>query len=276
MRKNAAFRPARRDQTGFTLIEMLVTVSVLVVVLGIVFSYVGRLQRVYKTEETKVDAAQETRTFFDSLQREIHQAGFPGHNMYGPNILNLPVANDQRNAVGLVKVSNAELWFEADIDNDGQVESVRYSLRDSAGNPVTAASTCPCSLWRSQVRKADGVAPMLQNTNYALAVDNVINSGGIGAGGAALVITGNTAPSSGNLVANDVLYSGYKTPPVFSAFDQSGNVIVLPVDINANPSTLAQVRTIAVNINVLTVAVDARMNMRPALSMHTSVKLNNY
>jgi len=52
-------------------------------VLGIVFSYIGRLQRVYKTEETKVDATQEARTLLDSLQRELHQAGFPGHNMYG-------------------------------------------------------------------------------------------------------------------------------------------------------------------------------------------------
>ncbi|PYX04660.1 MAG: hypothetical protein DMG85_17095 [Acidobacteria bacterium] len=82
MRHNLSAQLRRQQETGFTLIETMMTVAVLVVVLGIVFSYIGRLQRVYKTEETKVDATQEARTLLDSLQRELHQAGFPGHNMY--------------------------------------------------------------------------------------------------------------------------------------------------------------------------------------------------
>src|SRR2546429_3459381 len=180
MRNHLSSQLRRHDETGFTLIETLVTVGVLVVVLGIVFSYIGRLQRVYKSEETKVDATQETRTVLDSMERELHQAGFPGHNMYGPNVLNLPVLNDMRNAVGLVKISPSDLWFEGDTDNDGRVESIRYPLMDDAGAPVTAASTCPCNLQRSQVLKANA-APTAQGTNYVVALDNRINSGGRGA-----------------------------------------------------------------------------------------------
>ena len=274
MRNNLRAQLRGRDQNGFTLIETLVTVGVLVLVLGIVFSYIGRLQRVYKSEETKVDATQESRTLLDSLQRELHQAGFPGRNMYGPNILNVPILNDVRNAVGLVKISPSDLWFEGDIDNDGRVESIRYTLMDAAGAAVTGASTCPCSLRRSQVLKANA-APTAQATNYVVALDNVINSGGVGAGGAALALTGNTIYSGGNTVANDVLYASYKTPAIFTAYDQSGNVVAA-TDIATNSIAIGTIRTIAININLLTVFNDTQVNMRPALSMSATVKLNNY
>src|SRR5438034_3232907 len=105
MRKNPRQSWTGDRQRGFTMIEMLVTMTVLVAILGIVFSYIGRLQKTYKAEETKVDATQEARTFFDSLQRELHSAGFPNHNMYGTGILNATAANDSKNAVGLVSVT---------------------------------------------------------------------------------------------------------------------------------------------------------------------------
>jgi type II secretory pathway pseudopilin PulG len=269
MRNSPGFQQGRRGETGFTLIEALVTVAVLVVVLGVAFSYAGRLQRVYKAEETKVDATQEARTFFDGIQRELHQAGFPGRKMYGPGVLITPANNDNRNAVGLVMVSSSELLFEADIDNDSRVESVRYSLMDSAGIPVTAASTCPCTLQRSQVLKANG-SPMAQLTSYASALDGVINSGGVGAGGGALTISGGSPIGS-----NDTVYAGYKTPQLFTAFDQNG-AVVPGTNLNSNPTAIANIRSIAININLLTTFMDTQTKMRPALSMSTTVKLNNF
>lgn len=269
MRNNPGFQQRRRGETGFTLIETLVAVAVLVVVLGVAFSYAGRLQRVYKAEETKVDATQEARTFFDGIQRELHQAGFPGRKMYGPGVLTTPANNDQRNAVGLVMVSSSELLFESDIDNDSRVESVRYTLMDSAGNPVTAASSCPCTLQRSQVLKAKG-SPMAQLTSYANALDGVINSGGMGAGGGALTISGSSPVGS-----NDIVYAAYKTPQLFTAFDQNG-AVVPGTNLNSNPTAIASIRSIAININLLTTFMDTQTKMRPALSMSTTVKLNNF
>jgi type II secretory pathway pseudopilin PulG len=274
MRNSRSSELRRPHETGFTLIETLVTVGVLVVVLGIVFSYIGRLQRVYKTEETKVDATQEARTVLDSLQRELHQAGFPGRNMWGPNVLNLPIVNDKRNAVGIVKISPSDLWFEGDVDNNGQVESIRYTLMDAAGNPVTGASSCPCNLRRSQMLKIDATAPTAQlPLNYVVALDNVINSGGVVAGG--LPLTGSTTFGTGAPVANDVLYAAYKAPAVFSALDQNGTVVAA-TDITANPSAIASIRTITIHLNLLTIFSDTQTKMRPAVSMRTTVKLSNY
>ena len=60
------------QQRGFTLIEMMITVAVLTIVLGTVVTYISRLQRVYKTQETNVDSTDEGRMFLDNIERELH------------------------------------------------------------------------------------------------------------------------------------------------------------------------------------------------------------
>src|SRR5437588_10126225 len=112
-----------------------------------------------------------------------------------------------------------------------------------AGVPVTAASTFPCNLRRSQVLKLDATAPTAQATNYVVALDNVINSGGVGAGGAALALAGNTTFATGTSVANDVLYAAYKTTAIFNAYDQNG-ALVDATDIAGNHTAIVAIRTI--------------------------------
>src|SRR5690348_17669806 len=91
---------ASRSQ-GFTLLELLVVVAVLTAVLGVVFSAVTRLQRSYRTEESKVDATQVARTFLDTMASELRQAGFPSRRLYAPGVLGTPGVNDYRCAAGL-------------------------------------------------------------------------------------------------------------------------------------------------------------------------------
>jgi prepilin-type N-terminal cleavage/methylation domain-containing protein len=259
---------------GFTLLELLVVVGILTVVLGVVFSAVTRLQKTYKAEETKVDATQLARTFLDTMAGELRQAGFPSRRLFAPGVLSAPVLNDYRCAAGLVRVSASELWFETDIEGDGQVESVHYTLTDNNGTPVTPASSCPCNLWRSQVVKVTG-APGSQAVNYNSSVERVINSAGVGAGGSALAISGSTRFGAGT-VTNDQLYAAYKTAPLFAAFDQSGNALPLPLDLASNPAGMAQVRAVTITLNLLANAPDPQTGLTPALSMSSSARLNNF
>lgn len=267
-------RPSGGSTHGFTLLELLVVVAILTAVLGVVFTAVTRLQKTYKAEETKVDATELARTFLDGMASELRQAGFPSRRLFAPGVLGSPAVNDYRCAAGLVRVSASELWLEADIEGDGQVESVRYTLTDSNGTPVTANSNCPCNLWRSQVVKVTG-APASQAVNYNSSVDRIINSGGAGGGGGALALSGSTKFGAGT-VANDVLYAAYKTAPLFAAFDQSGNALSLPRDLASNPAGLAQVRAVTITLNLLAGAPDLQTGMTPALSMSASARLNNY
>jgi hypothetical protein len=183
-------------------------------------------------------------------------------------VLGNPAVNDFRCAAGLVRISASELWFEADIEGDGQVESVRYTLTDSNGTPVTAGSSCPCNLWRSQVVKVTG-APAAQAVNYNSSVDRIINSGG------ALTISGSTT-FGGSTVANDQLYAAYKAAPLFAAFNQSGTALALPLDLASNPAGMAQVRAVTITLNLLASAPDPQTGMTPALSMSASARLNNF
>ncbi len=259
---------------GFTLLELLIVVAILTAVLGVVFTAITRLQKTYKAEETKVDAAQAARTFLDAMSGELRQAGFPSRRLFAPGVLGNPVLNDYRCAAGLVRISASELWFEADIEGDGQVESVRYTLTDNNGTPVTANSSCPCNLWRSQVVKVTG-APASQAVNYNSSVERIINSGGVGGGGGALTISGSTR-FGGSTVTNDQLYAAYKAAPLFAAFNQSGTALALPVDLASNPAGMAQVRAITITLNLLASAPDLHTGMTPALSMSASARLNNY
>lgn len=260
--------------SGFTLLELLVVVAILTAVLGVVFTAITRLQKTYKTEETKVDAIQLERTFLDAMASELRQAGFPSRRLFAPGVLGSPTLNDYRCAAGLVRVSASELWFEADIEGDGQVESLRYTLTDSNGVPVTAGSSCPCTLWRSQVVKVTA-APSSQAVNYNSSVERVINSGGVAGAGAALALTGSTK-FPGAAVANDQLYAAYKPAPLFAAFDRNGNALSLPLDLAANPAGIAQVRTVTITLNLLAAAADLQTGMTPALSMSASARLNNF
>ncbi len=259
----------RQSQRGFSLIEMLIVVTILTVVFAMVFSDLDSGTQKYRVEESRLDITQETRDFLDQVVRDLHTVGYPNLHMYNTGVLGATPANSKLLAVGLVAVSSTDIWFEGDVDGSGVVRSVRYTLQANGGN-------CPCSLMRSYVVKADGVAPDAQTVTYATEVQNVVNSVG---GGAAYSIAGNTR-FQGGLVANNTLYAGYKAAPVFSYFDQNNTAIAVPPDLSGGnlalgEAAVANVRSIGVTINVLSQYPDPKTQLLQAVSTQGSVKLNN-
>lgn len=65
---------ARRGKPGFTLVELLVAMVLLVFLMGVIFSIVNEVGRAWKTSSNKIEAFQDSRAAFESMTRKISQA----------------------------------------------------------------------------------------------------------------------------------------------------------------------------------------------------------
>ncbi len=132
-----------RGLLGFSLLEMIISLAVLLVVMGTIFDQIVLMQRKAASESSKVDLMQESREFVDQTVRDLHMAGYPNPQMYSP------LMNDEsKKAYGLVSVSPTQIMMEGDVNGDGNVESL--TLAYVASDPNDPG--CPC-VRRSAVGK---------------------------------------------------------------------------------------------------------------------------
>jgi hypothetical protein len=143
---------------------------VLTIILGALFSQIGRAQTRYQTESQKIDLTQEEREFIDQFTRDLHQAGYPNAAIYGNT---LPL-NSQKVAAGIWYISNTDLWLEGDLDGNGQVEETQYHYDDGSTWAGPGSNPCPC-IKRSSVAKTKDDYPWNQgNPVYYSEVQNII------------------------------------------------------------------------------------------------------
>jgi len=222
---------------GFSIVELMVSIAVMMVVLAGVFSVIDVVNQRSYTEQSKLDMFQEGREFMDQMSRDLHQAGYPSNRHYlGTGQLTQdPITNDHKNAVGIVKVDESDLWFEGDVDGTGTVSVVRYHLDTSTTNG------CPC-LRRSQLPKIDGDPVNGQS-------DEVYQ----------------------------VQVQGVQNEDIFSAFARgtTGTPITLPVDFNGTPDEIANVDTIKVVLSLKSLTKDPRTGVYPEATLVATSKLNN-
>jgi prepilin-type N-terminal cleavage/methylation domain-containing protein len=236
----------KRKQSGFSLIELMISVAILLAVMAGVFAEIGKLQKVSRDEDLKRELFQNAREFLDQFSRDVHGSGSPNQR----NFITGSDTNDYV-AVGLVKVGDSEIDFEGDVHGDGVVSAVSYRYTAAAYTGQSTV-TCPC-VERAEITKANGTAPLSQldiagTGNHYVALENVLT------------------PTS--------------TTPVFSYFDKNGNNlnITTPIDIStaANATTIASIRSIRVFINVQANSPDLEIARKTASALTEEVKLNNY
>src|SRR5437899_10526602 len=105
------------DLSGFSLIELLITLTIVLMIAGAIFQTINVTTQRTSAEQTKVDMFQEAREFMDQMTRDLRQAGYPNLRNMDPSVITAPsIGQDTRIAVGLVQVDAGDLWFEGDVD----------------------------------------------------------------------------------------------------------------------------------------------------------------
>ena len=225
-----------RKQRGYTIIELMIAMALMALISGVVFQQITTAQQRSAHEQVKLDLFQETRDFMDQMTRDLHQAGYPNIRNFTDGTITS--VNDQRVAIGLVKMDYNHLWFEGDVDGTGTVSSVQYYI-DNEGDD------CPC-LKRSQIGKIT-----------------------------ADPLTGQGTPSFQTEVQH-VQNGTSSTDAIFFAYDANNNLITtLPIDYKNDPATIASIATIKVALTAQSPIKDLKTNLRPSINMVSTVKLNN-
>ncbi len=238
-----SYRVQHYKQRGFTLLELMVSILVLMIVMGAVFSQVTNVQKTAKTDSMKLDLTQESREFVDQFSRDIHMSGYPISKLYQTGWDN----TSQYVAAGLVKASPTQLLFEGDVYGDGHVYSVSYVYVASDVNDPQ----CPC-IRRGVVQKVAG-SPLP-------ATDG-------GAQGTPIYYT----------EVQGVIDPTNLSQKVFTYFDANGN----PIDVGSGisiataPATIQLIDAIKVNLNVRTQQIDMQTGQQVVHSIASIAELEN-
>lgn len=211
---NSDLRNTRRAHArGFSMVELMIVILMISVVLGAILTQLEQVQQRATAEQGKVDDFQQARDFVDQIYNDTRQMGFPNVHNFDVSIgtWQAPLTKDHRLAVGLVKLTSSQLELQGDVDGSGTVSVVNYMVNGSG-----SCSTC---VQRAQVTKVDG-DPLTGQTNltsssYNVEVQNVQN-----------------------------------TTSIFTAYDDTGAAITLPIDIDSNPTTIPKVRTIQISLSI--------------------------
>ena len=268
----------RDSRRGFSAIEMLIAIALLMAVMGVAVKAMQEMQQRSTTESSKTDTVQETRDFIDQIVRDIHGTGYPpARAKTWPPVIDpvtgnlVPVVplctnptgvlnprgvwNDTTVACGVINYNHNQIIYEGDLDGTGTVSTVTLDIVPAPG----FGGTCPCILRRGVQTKQQALngVPL----QYFTEVNGVLNSGN-GAGGS---IFGVTLPGPGT-------YNTYNSADVFDAYDVNGNPVA-PCSLITNPDCTS-IRSIQISANVAPTYNDPATKIFPVFSMTSKARLN--
>jgi prepilin-type N-terminal cleavage/methylation domain-containing protein len=234
---------------GFSLLEMLITMVLLIIVFGVVVEGMVKMQQRNFAESSKVDTVQESRDFVDQMVRDIHMVGYPPTRLAAgnPNCVNLVNV-----ACGVIFFNSTQIKYEGDLDGTGTVYQVWLQLL------APPSGNCPCTLQRGAITKTAALGGAVPT--YFTEVNGVLNSGN-GAGAA-------TYPVS---MPGPTSYTAYSTTDVFSAYDQNA----APYGVCGDANSCSGIRSLQISVNVAPNFEDISSKTFPVLSITSKARLNN-
>lgn len=242
-------RRSRHAKTaGFSLLEMMVAVAILVTVFAIVLEGIANLQRRSSAENAKVDAVQQTREFMDQISRDLHQLGYPPFRAEPGGNASCTSSTTQMScgwmypSTGTASLPNGyQMQFEGDLDGNGTVDQETVRLVDSSGAQVTSTTaTCPCTIQRGTVPKATGGTP-----TFYTEVNNVMNANP--------VFTYYTATPGSNGACTPI---GSGTP-------------------TSSQCLTTQIRSVHMSVTVLSPSADLQSKVQPSVGITSDATLFN-
>jgi len=148
-------RKRHSKQSGFSLVELLITLLVMGIVIGITLNGVNNVQKRNMAESGKLDMTEQAREALDQIVRDLHQAGWPTAAS-SPGNAALPGTQ----ATTSTGTAQSSVTFNGDINGDGNVATVTYQTVPYSG------SACPCQVQRTVTIPA--------GTNTSTVLDNVM------------------------------------------------------------------------------------------------------
>jgi hypothetical protein len=261
----------KSSQAGASLIEVAITILILVVVMGAVFSQIDNVTRQTKRESIAVDLVQQNRDFVDLFVRDMHMTGYPHLAMYGtaPSaacngalsngvLISPPPARpqcDKSVSTGIVAVSPTSIRLEGDVYGDGNIYSVLYTY-------YCAASTSPCAGAVDPYTPPDPNCPCLRRSAILkISADPV---------------SGQNQPQYYTEVQN-VIDPSNMTQGIFTFFDSNGNVVNIGTgaDFENNFLTIQSIDAIKVNLNVRSIQKDLQNGSQVVYSLASIAELEN-
>lgn len=230
---------------GFTLIETLVSVVILLVIMAAIFSQLNQVQQASSSEANKLDMTQQAREFVDQMVRDLHMAGYPGSDMYSPA---LPV-DSPLVAAGLARVSSTEILLEGDVETSGSVYTVDIQYVPQDPNDPQ----CPC-VRRSEAAKGAGgpLGQVLPGTKYT-ELQQVM------------------PPGTG---------AGQSGEDLFTYFDQNGKPVNVgagaDISTAAGQTLIGSIETVKINLSLFSPGVDPETKLPKRFSLSVTGHLNKY
>lgn len=243
-------------QKGFSMIEMMVVIGVLMIIMGSVFQSIDLTQRTSRNQQVKLDLTQQAREFVDQLTRDLRNAGYPyqrnmANGIKDPNnaTYNFVNAADPYNAPGLIFVDNGSLWFAGSVDGTSGAEAGTAAVKIIRYDYVAAGANepgCPC------IRRTE----FLRN------------------GGDPLADAKNPGAAAAQMEIQGVQNGTTAADAIFTVYDDTGAALGLPLDFDNNATTLAGINSLKIVMTVQAAQPDSTGTF-PVTTVVSSVALSN-